>query len=247
MSPRTLAIAVPRGMTLASGRSHGNAAAGSAIRRPDAGADAWLDVDGGADAGARHGANTAVFGFVDALLFRPAPGVHAPGRVMTVFTSDFSSGPYGDTSYPDFISIADEVPAFESVAAEDDNLVAPIRIGEEVDRVRVARVSGGYFGDARRRHEARAAARRRRRRVGRGRTSSSSAIISGRARSASESSVLGTTVTLNGARRHDRRRGASRGSAGWIWDARSTSGCRWFLRTPRPRRAATGVSPSSAA
>src|SRR5687767_9655464 len=91
------------------------------------------------------GANTAVFGFVDALLFRPAPGVQAPGRVMAVFTSDFSSGPYGDTSYPDFVSIAAEVPAFESVAAEEDNLVAPIRIGTEVERVRVSRVSGGYF------------------------------------------------------------------------------------------------------
>src|SRR5204862_7140754 len=39
------------------------------------------------------GTNTAVFGFVDALLFRPAPGVEAPGRMVTVFTSDYSSGP----------------------------------------------------------------------------------------------------------------------------------------------------------
>ena len=143
------------------------------------------------------GANTAVFGFVDALLFRPAPGVHAPGRLMTVFTSDFSSGPYGETSYPDFISIAAEVPAFERVAAEDDNLVAPIRIGDEVERVRVARVSGGYFGVLG---------------VGttRGRPLAEADAASGaadvvvisdhfRARAfASESSVLGTTVTLNG-------------------------------------------------
>lgn len=91
------------------------------------------------------GANTAVFGFVDALLFRPAPGVHAAGRVMAVFTSDYSSGPYGATSYPDFVSIAGEVAAFESVAAENDDLVAPIRIGDEVARVRVARVSGRFF------------------------------------------------------------------------------------------------------
>src|SRR5882672_454848 len=91
------------------------------------------------------GANTAVFGFVDSLLFRPAPGVRAPGRVMSVFTSDFSSGPYGDTSYPDFISIAAEVPAFESVAAEDDSLVAPIRVGDDVERVRLSRVSARYF------------------------------------------------------------------------------------------------------
>src|SRR5688500_12196099 len=91
------------------------------------------------------GANTAVFGFIDALLFRPAPGVQAPGGLMTVFTSDYSSGPYGETSYPDFVSIAEGVPAFERVAAEDDSLVAPIRIGDDVERVRVSSVSGGYF------------------------------------------------------------------------------------------------------
>ena len=91
------------------------------------------------------GTNTAVFSFVDALLFRPAPGVHAPGRVVAVFTSDFSSGPYGDTSYPDYQSIADGVRAFETVAAQDDADVAPVRVGEDVERARVARVSGEYF------------------------------------------------------------------------------------------------------
>ena len=91
------------------------------------------------------GANTSVFGFIDALLFRPAPSVEAHGRLMTVFTSDYSSGLYGDTSYPDFVSIAEEIPAFEGVAAEDDSLVAPIRIDDEVERVRVSSVSGGYF------------------------------------------------------------------------------------------------------
>jgi predicted permease len=91
------------------------------------------------------GANTAVFGFVDALLFRPAPGVRAPGGVVTVFTSDYSSGPYGESSYPDFLSIAGGIAAFERTAAEDDSLVAPVRIGDEMERVRISRVSGEYF------------------------------------------------------------------------------------------------------
>jgi putative ABC transport system permease protein len=91
------------------------------------------------------GANTAVFGFVDALLFRPAPGVRAPGGVVAVFTSDFSSGPYGASSYPDFISIAGGIQAFERTAAEDDSLVAPVRIGDEMERVGISRVSGEYF------------------------------------------------------------------------------------------------------
>src|ERR1051326_4547602 len=104
----------------------------------------WTAMAGGT-LGLGTGANTAVFSFVDALLFRPPPGVRAPGRVVSIFTSDFSSGPYGDTSYPDYLSMAGNVTAFETVAAEDDSLVAPIRIGDEVERVRISQVSGRYF------------------------------------------------------------------------------------------------------
>ena len=92
------------------------------------------------------GANAAVFGLVDALLFSPAPGVRAAGSLVTVYTSDYSSGPYGDTSYPDFVAVAQGVKAFERVAAEDDEQVAPVRVGDDMERVRVSRVSGGYFG-----------------------------------------------------------------------------------------------------
>jgi putative ABC transport system permease protein len=91
------------------------------------------------------GANTAVFGFIDALLFQPPPGVRAPAGVAAVYTSDFSSGPYGETSYPDFVAIADGVQAFERVAAEDNEQIAPVRIGNDMERVRISSVSGGYF------------------------------------------------------------------------------------------------------
>src|SRR5262249_28893662 len=91
------------------------------------------------------GTNTAVFSFVDALLFRPAPGVRQPSRVVTVFTSDYSSGPYGDSSYPDYLSMAGSVTAFESIAAEDDSQVAPVRVGDDVERTRISQVTGGYF------------------------------------------------------------------------------------------------------
>ena len=50
------------------------------------------------------GVNATVFTFVSALLFRPAP-VPEPDSLVSVFTSDFSSGPYGDTSYPDYRSL----------------------------------------------------------------------------------------------------------------------------------------------
>ena len=89
------------------------------------------------------GANTAVFGFVDVLLFRPAPGVRGP--LVGIYTSDFSSGPWGGSSYPDFVSMQSGTTAFEEISAEDDSGIAPLRVGEEVERVRVSRISGRYF------------------------------------------------------------------------------------------------------
>src|SRR4051812_43343575 len=91
------------------------------------------------------GANAAVFSFVDALLFKPAPGVHPARPLVSVFTSDFSSGPYGETSYEDFRAIAADTHAFAALAALDDSVVAPLRVGKDVQRVRVARVPATYF------------------------------------------------------------------------------------------------------
>src|SRR5262245_58557982 len=92
------------------------------------------------------GANTAVFSLIDALLFQPPPGVRAPGSVATVYTSDFSSGPYGDTSYPDFVAIAEGISAFDGVAAEDGEQVATVHVGTDMERVRYSSVSGAFFG-----------------------------------------------------------------------------------------------------
>ncbi|HTI39831.1 MAG TPA: ABC transporter permease [Vicinamibacterales bacterium] len=91
------------------------------------------------------GANAAVFSFVDALLFRPAPGVQDGAHLVSVFTSDFSSGPYGRTSYPDFVSIRTGTDAFKDLAAIDASGAAALRFGEDVERVMVARVTGNYF------------------------------------------------------------------------------------------------------
>jgi predicted permease len=91
------------------------------------------------------GANTAVFSFVDALLFQAAPGTNAGRSLVNIYTSDFSSGPWGASSYPDFRSMQTGTSAFDDLSAEDDDGVAPLRIGLETDRVRVSRVSGRYF------------------------------------------------------------------------------------------------------
>ena len=53
------------------------------------------------------GANATVFSFVSSLLLRPTPGVADPSSLASVFTSDYSSGLYGSSSYPDF-EIAEE-------------------------------------------------------------------------------------------------------------------------------------------
>jgi putative ABC transport system permease protein len=91
------------------------------------------------------GANATVFGFVNALLLRPAPHVVNPRTLVAIFTSDFSSGPYGDSSYPDFVSLQTETTAFAQMAAERDAGTTAVMVAEAAERVRTSAVSGGYF------------------------------------------------------------------------------------------------------
>lgn len=90
------------------------------------------------------GANATVFSFVDALLFRPARGVEDPSRLVAIYTSDFSSGPYGATSYPDYLSIKQEVPAFTGIAAVRQTAGFAL-IDRRVERLRAAAVAPAYF------------------------------------------------------------------------------------------------------
>jgi predicted permease len=90
------------------------------------------------------GANATVFSFVDALLFRPARGVEDPSRLIAVYTSDFSSGPYGATSYPDYLSIKEEAGAFSGVAAARPTAGFAL-IDRRVERLRGAAVTPNYF------------------------------------------------------------------------------------------------------
>ena len=91
------------------------------------------------------GANAAVFSFVDALLFKPAPAVRPARPLVAVYTSDFSSGPYGTTSYPDYLSLKNDTQAFTALTALDNSATATMRVGADLQRVRVARVSAEYF------------------------------------------------------------------------------------------------------
>ncbi|HKV98979.1 MAG TPA: ABC transporter permease [Vicinamibacterales bacterium] len=91
------------------------------------------------------GTNATVFSFVDALLFRPAAGVAHASSLLALYTSDYSSGPYGETSFPDFESIRTGTHAFAQVAAADNDNVAALRVGDDALRVSVAAVTGDFF------------------------------------------------------------------------------------------------------
>ena len=95
--------------------------------------------------GIATGANATVFALVSALLLRPAPVVADPGSLVSVYTSDFSSGPYGDSSYPDFESLRADISAFSLMAAEEHDSVGVVRVGDLVERVRMSAVTGDYF------------------------------------------------------------------------------------------------------
>ena len=95
--------------------------------------------------GVATGANATVFGFVSALLVRPAPAVDHPQSLVSIFTSDYSSGPYGDSSYPDYLSLKTDVAAFSQMAAESANAGGVVRVADRVERVGVSAVTGEYF------------------------------------------------------------------------------------------------------
>ena len=111
--------------------------------------------------GIATGANATVFGFVSALLLRPAPGVADPGSLVSVYTSDFSSGPYGTSSYPDYESLKADATAFADRVARGGRLRRRVL-------AEFGRTCAGALGDrelfrlARRRRRRRSVAGRRR-------------------------------------------------------------------------------------
>ncbi len=90
------------------------------------------------------GANAAVFSFIDALLLRPAAGVVDPARLVAVFTSDYSAGPYGGSSYPDFRSMKDDTQTFAALAAYETH-PAILNAAGAAERVQAIDVTGDFF------------------------------------------------------------------------------------------------------
>jgi predicted permease len=89
-------------------------------------------------------ANTTIFSFVNGLVLRPLIGVKEPERLVAVYTSDFSSGLYGGSSYPDYLDFRNQADAFEGLAAYEET-VLNLTGGAEAERIRGAIVTGNFF------------------------------------------------------------------------------------------------------
>src|SRR5215216_983217 len=89
-------------------------------------------------------ANTTIFSFINGLVLRPLTGVKDPERLVAVYTSDYSSGLYGGSSYPDYLDFRDQTDVFENLAAADQTVLNAT--GEtEAERLRGFIVTGNYF------------------------------------------------------------------------------------------------------
>lgn len=89
-------------------------------------------------------ANTTIFSLVNGILLRPLTGVKDPATLVALYTSDYSSGLYGASSYPDYIDLRQQADAFEDLAASE--LIERNSIGHtEAERLRGVIVTGNYF------------------------------------------------------------------------------------------------------
>ncbi len=91
------------------------------------------------------GANTAIFSIVNALMFRPLPGVEDMDRLVQVFRrSHTGGGLITNVSYPNYRDWRDQNQVFSGLAAYRD-VILSLNTGDNPDRVRGAIVSGNYF------------------------------------------------------------------------------------------------------
>lgn len=91
------------------------------------------------------GANAAVYGVLGALLLRGPAGVEDPSRLVDIFTSEFSGTAYGQSSYPDYLSIKSIATSLLAIAAIDDAAVENVRLDQSEQSVRIAAVTEDFF------------------------------------------------------------------------------------------------------
>ncbi len=86
---------------------------------------------------------TTLFTLVNGLLLKPLP-VGEPDRVAAVYTADYSSTPFGASSYPDLESFRTGIPAFDHVVGMQ-LLPTSLTDGENTTRVVIGMVSHDFF------------------------------------------------------------------------------------------------------
>ncbi len=89
------------------------------------------------------GANSTIFSLVNALLLRPLP-VERPDQLAAVFTSDYSSGDYGASSYPDYVDFRDRNEVFSGLVAYQPRPFS-LSVDGVNERAFGEVVSGNYF------------------------------------------------------------------------------------------------------
>jgi predicted permease len=89
-------------------------------------------------------ANSTIFSFINGMLLRPLTGVTLPDRLVTVYTSDFSSGLYSGSSYPDFLDFRAQADSLEGLAAFE-NTVLNFAGTDGAERLRGTYVTGNFF------------------------------------------------------------------------------------------------------
>jgi predicted permease len=91
------------------------------------------------------GANAMLYSVASSLLFR-VPALADPWSLVSLHTSQYGGGLYGDSSYPDFQSIANDIGGpFEDIAASDESRLQTVLTARRSREVRVAAVSSSFF------------------------------------------------------------------------------------------------------
>src|SRR5688572_29766937 len=90
-------------------------------------------------------ANTTIFSFINGLVLRPLTGVKDPDRLIAVYMSDYSSGPYGGSSYPDYLDLRRQADAFEDLAAHEEARMSLGGESDQSERLRGMYVTSNYF------------------------------------------------------------------------------------------------------
>ncbi|MBI1761539.1 MAG: ABC transporter permease [Acidobacteria bacterium] len=89
------------------------------------------------------GANGVIFSLINALLLRPLP-VEQPQELAAVFTSDFSSGDFGGSSYPDYADFRARNQSFTGLVSYQPQPLS-LNVDGANERAFGEIVSGNYF------------------------------------------------------------------------------------------------------